>query len=230
MISIITPLLNEREHIDSFLDNISKIEGNFELILVDGGSIDGTVDAVKTNRSRFNGRLSIVESEAGRATQMNTGAEYAHGDILLFLHVDCSIQKGSLKIIETTIKSGKIIGGGFTQAFTNSDSFLRFVSILGNIRTRVMRIFFGDYGLFVRKDVFKQVGGYDNIQFLEDVELSEKLKKYGKLTQIDSVILTSPRRYTSKGRLRISILFTLAYLFNLVKFRPKFLVNYIVDK
>lgn len=230
LISIITPLLNEREHINSFLENISKIEGNFELILVDGGSIDGTRDEVKTNRSRFNRRLSILESEPGRANQMNKGAEYANGDILLFLHIDCSIQKNSLKIIETTVKSGKVIGGGFKQAFTNSDSFLQFISVLGNLRTRIMKIFFGDYGLFIRKDVFKKVGGYDNIQFLEDVELSKKVKKYGKLIQIDSVILTSPRRYESKGRLRLSILFTLAYLFNLVKLRPKFLIRYIVYK
>ena len=229
MISIITPLLNERGHINSFLDNISKIEGNFELILVDGGSVDGTMDEVMTNRSRFNKRLSILESESGRANQMNKGAEYANGDILLFLHVDCSIQKGSLEIIENTVKSGKVIGGGFKQAFSNSDSFLQFVSILGNIRTRVMKIFFGDYGVFIRKDVFEKVGGYDNIQFLEDVELSNKVKKYGKLIQIDSVILTSPRRYETKGRLRLSIFFALAYLFNLVKFRPKFLIKYIVD-
>lgn len=230
LISIITPLLNERRHINSFLENISKIEGDFELILVDGGSIDGTMDEVKTNRSKFNRRLSILESEPGRSNQMNKGAEYANGDILLFLHVDCLLQKGCLETIENTIKSGTIIGGGFKQAFTNSNSFLQFVSVLGNIRTRVMKIFFGDYGLFIRKDVFAKVGGYDNIQFLEDVELSKKVKKYGKLIQIDSVIRTSPRRYESKGRLRLSILFTLAYLFNLVKLRPKFLIKYIVEK
>ena len=146
MISIITPLLNEREHINSFLENISKIEGNFELILVDGGSVDGTRDEIKTNRSRFNRRLSILESEPRRANQMNKGAEYANGDILLFLHVDCSLQKDCLEIIKNTVKGGKVIGGGFKQAFSNSDSFLQFVSILGNIRTRVMKIFFGWFG------------------------------------------------------------------------------------
>ncbi|VVB87684.1 Glycosyl transferase family 2 [uncultured archaeon] len=230
MISIITPILNEEGYVRPFLIHLNKVQGDFELILVDGGSTDGTLKEVENCRNEFHGKLRLLIAERGRAIQMNKGAEAARGDILLFLHVDCFIQKDSLAIIEKEIYRNGIIGGGFRHAFYDSDLFLRLNSAFGNLRAGLTRIFFGDFGIFLRKDIFEKIGRYDNIPILEDVELCYKAKKYGKLRQIDRFIFTSPRRYLKHGKVRLTVVFILANLFNIVGLRPRFLIRYIAGK
>jgi rSAM/selenodomain-associated transferase 2 len=228
MISIITPIFNEEGYVMPFIAHLRDVEGDFELIMVDGGSSDGTLKEVENFMDGH--RFKLLEAQRGRAIQMNKGAEAACGDILLFLHVDCFITKDSLKLIETEIYMKKNIGGGFQQYFSDPDAFLKFVSAFGNLRARLTKIFFGDYGIFLRKDIFERIGSYDNFPFLEDVELCKKAKKYGKLVQIDRFIYTSPRRYLSKGKIRLTAVFILAGFFNLAGFRPLFLLKYISDK
>ena len=230
MISIITPILNEEGYMKPFLIHLNEVKGDFELILVDGGSEDGTLKEVEDCRNEFHGKLRLLRASRGRAVQMNKGAQVACGDILLFLHVDCFIQKDSLELIEKEVHRNCVIGGGFRQAFYDAGLFLKFNSAFGNLRISLTRIFFGDYGIFLRKDTFERIGCYDNIPFLEDVELCKKAKKCGKLVQIDRFIFTSPRRYLSHGRIKLTIVFNLAYLFNIVGFRPRFLLRYIADK
>jgi rSAM/selenodomain-associated transferase 2 len=230
MISIVTPMLNEEENVKPFLNNLRGLEGDFELILVDGGSWDRTLSEVEIHKNGFPRRLKLLEADRGRGLQMNRGAQMAEGNILLFLHIDCLIQKDSLRLIEKLIHGKKIIGGGFRQAFLSPDLFLKLQSGIGNLRAGLTRTFYGDYGIFIRKDIFDQVGGFDNIPFLEDVEMCKKVKKYGKLIQINHSILTSPRRYLNKGKLRLIAAFTLAILLNSAGFRPRFLIKYITDK
>lgn len=230
MISIITPILNEEGYVRPFLIHLNKVQGDFELILVDGGSKDGTIKEVENCRNEFHGKLRLLRAERGRAIQMNQGAKAARGDILLFLHVDCFIQKDSMWLIEKEVYRKGIIGGGFRQAFYDTDIFLKFNSAFGNLRVSLTKIFFGDYGIFLRKDIFEKIGYYDNIPILEDVELCNKAKKHGKLVQIDRFIFTSPRRYLSHGRFRLTMIFSLACLLNMVGFRPRFLIRYIADK
>jgi hypothetical protein len=98
------------------------------------------------------------------------------------------------------------------------------------MRTRLTKTFFGDYGIFVRKDVFRKIGGYDDIIFLEDVEFSRKAKKYGKLKLLELNLITSPRRYQSKGRINTTLVSTAVCLLNVVGVRPEFLIKFIVDK
>ncbi|UCG04360.1 MAG: TIGR04283 family arsenosugar biosynthesis glycosyltransferase, partial [Candidatus Heimdallarchaeota archaeon] len=228
-ISIITPVLNERENIKLFLDHVENLKGNFELILVDGGSTDGTLDEIKRLRGVFHHSLNVLSTSRGRGNQMNKGAEIAKGDILLFLHVDSHLDGESLNIIEKKIKDGRIIGGGFMHSFSDPDVFLKLNSAFGNLRARATKIFFGDFGIFIRRDVFERIGGYDDIIILEDVELCKKAKRYGKLEQIESLIVTSPRRYLSKGKIRLTAFFIMAVLFNMVGLRPRFLCKYIVE-
>jgi rSAM/selenodomain-associated transferase 2 len=230
MISIITPILNEEGYVRPFLIHLDKVQGDFELILVDGGSEDGTLKEVENFRNEFHRKLRLLRAKRGRAIQMNKGAEVARGHILLFLHVDCFIQKDSLELIEKELFRTGAIGGGFRQAFYDPDLFLKFNSGFGNLRVSLTKTFFGDYGIFLRKDIFERIGYYDNILFLEDVELCNKAKKCGKLVQIDRYIFTSPRRYLSHGRIKLTLVFNLACLFNVVGFRPRFLLRYITDK
>jgi rSAM/selenodomain-associated transferase 2 len=227
MISIITPVLNEKDNIRTFFDHLNDLKGDFKLILVDGGSTDGTLDEIDRLKGGFHHPLNVLSVSKGRASQMNKGAEVAKGDILLFLHVDSQIEEDSLGFIENEINKGDIVGGGFTHSFSDPDFFLKLTSAFGNFRTRLTKIFFGDFGIFIRKDIFERMGGYDDIIFLEDVEFCKKAKQYGKLGQIDRMIVTSPRRYHSKGKIRLTVFFSLAVLLNIVGFRPRFLYRYI---
>jgi len=229
MISIITPVLNEEKNIRSFLYHLDSLDGDFELILVDGGSSDRTVEEVRKWKDRSNRNITILETCRGRGTQMNKGADAAKGDILLFLHVDCSLRKDALFLIEKAINEKNAIGGGFKQAFSNPDFFLKFQSAFGNLRVWATGIFFGDFGIFLKSDIFRKIGGYDEIPFLEDVELCRKAKRHGRLIQIDRRILTSPRRYLKKGKLKLTFAFMLANLFNMFRWRPMFLWKYIAD-
>ena len=230
MISIITPVLNEEDYVKPFLDHLNEVRGDFELILVDGGSKDGTLKEVEDCRNEFNRKLILLRASRGRAIQMNKGAGESHGDILLFLHVDCFIQEDSLELIEKEIYGNGAIGGGFRQCFYDADLFLKFNSAFGNMRAKLTRTFYGDYGIFMRKDIFERIGCYDNIPFLEDVELCRKSRRHGTLVQIDRFILTSPRRYLSTGKIRLTLVFILACLFNTVGFRPRFLLRFFIDK
>jgi rSAM/selenodomain-associated transferase 2 len=230
MISIITPILNESENIKPFLNHLNTLEGDFELILVDGGSTDNTISVVNKNKNIFKRKLKLVKTQQGRGKQMNAGAKIAEGNILLFLHVDCTLEKDVINLIENEIKSKKIIGGGMVQAFSNPDFFLRFISSYGNFRVKINKIFFGDYGIFIKKDVFEKSGGYDDIVFLEDVEFSKKIKKYGELIQINRKITTSSRRFESIGKFKVTLMFVTALIINISGVRPKFLIKYIVNK
>jgi rSAM/selenodomain-associated transferase 2 len=230
MISIITPILNESGNIKPYLEHLNTLEGDFELILVDGGSTDGTISEVNKYKELFDRKFKLIRTSSGRGKQMNFGVEVADGTILLFLHVDCAPEKNSISIIENEIKTQNIIGGGMTQEFSNPDNFLRLSSNFGNMRTRITKIFFGDYGIFIRKDIFKKIGGYDDLIFLEDVEFSRKAKKYGKLKMLDLKLVTSPRRYKSHGRIKTTIISALAVLLNTVGFRPEVLMKFIVEK
>ena len=229
MISIITPVLNEEENIGRFLDHVNDLDGEFELILVDGGSSDGTLSEIEKGKEGFHHPLKLINSPQGRGIQMNKGARRAEGDILLFLHVDSEMERDSLEVIEGAIPDDGIIGGGFTHSFHNPDRFLKLTSTFGNSRARATRIFFGDFGIFLRKDIFEKMGGYDEIPFLEDVELCKRARKYGELGQLDRLIITSPRRYEKKGKYKLTAFFTLAVLLNMVGLRPQFLYQYIVE-
>lgn len=230
MLTIITPVLNEKENVKPFLANLDTLEGDFDLIIVDGGSSDGTVEEIERCMAGSNRRLEVLSSDKGRALQMNCGAKEAQGDILLFLHVDCMLHKDSIRCVEKAVYEQNMIGGGFRQAFSEPDLFLRFISATGNLRVKMTKIFYGDYGIFIRKDIFENMGGYDNVPFLEEVGLCRKAKKYGRLVWIDRPILTSSRRYQSQGRIRLTVVFMLANFLNRFGIRPAFLTRYIVDK
>lgn len=223
MISIVTPILNEEKEITKFLENLNNLEGIFEVILVDGGSTDHTLDKVVRITDRFCHPIKLLHSERGRAIQMNMGAKESRGEILLFLHSDCGIPRDSLRVIERVILKEKSIGGGFKHRFYESSIFLRFISSFGNFRVGLTKIFFGDFGIFLRKDIFRKIGGYDESSFLEDVELCKKVKKYGRLSQIDRYISVSPRKFLAEGEVIVAIAYAIAYGLNIFGFKPSFL-------
>jgi rSAM/selenodomain-associated transferase 2 len=230
MISVITPVLNEEVTIAPFLSTLAALEGDWELILVDGGSSDGTVDRICALLPQFPRPLTLIRAPRGRASQMNAGAEIASGEILLFLHADCIIPPDSVAAIEEACTAHGVAGGGFTQAFPGGDLMIRLICVLGNFRVRVTRNFYGDSGIFVIKNIFRETGGYDPVPFFEDVLLCRNAKKMGRLVVLDRVILTSPRRFLEKGSLRLTFVYGMAIIFHLFGLRPRWLEPVIVER
>lgn len=199
MISIIIPVLNEKNKIHSLLMELSKLQGDNEILIIDGGSTDGT-QAVAAKYG------TVILSEKGRAKQMNKGAKTAKGDILWFVHADSKVSSDSINEINAVIDNG-YIGGGFSLKFYDCSSiFLKYISKSSNIRANRFGLFYGDQGIFVKSQLFHKLGGFPSQDLMEDLELSLLLRKAGKLKLIDSPIGTSARRFKLNGMIKTHLL------------------------
>ena len=230
LISIVTPLLNEEEYVERFLNHLTGLNGAFELILVDGGSSDHTLEIVERNLEKLSDKVALFKVRPGRAVQMNAGAVRARGDVLLFLHADCLVPTDTLELVTKALRSSQVVGGGFMQRFSDTDLLLTFVSNFGNLRSRLTKTFFGDSAIFLRKNVFDAIKGYGDSALLEDVQLCRRAKRNGKLVQICRYISTSPRRYVYHGRLFLTAIYVIACFLDLFYWRPTFLERYISDR
>jgi rSAM/selenodomain-associated transferase 2 len=229
-ISIITPVLNEEDMIPPFLDHLALLQGPFELVIVDGGSSDATCARIQQYASPFPAPLHLLSAPAGRSGQMNTGAAAAQGEILLFLHVDCRIPVDSLQVITQVCTEQGVCGGAFTHSFGEPGLFHAVIGNLINAGTRYTRTFFGDFGIFVQRDVFFHAGGFELIPFCEDLEFCRSVRRYGRMKQINRVIRSSPRRFQRIGRVKLTVVYMLAIVLNTAGIRPLFLIRYIVDR
>ncbi|WP_301665008.1 TIGR04283 family arsenosugar biosynthesis glycosyltransferase [Methanoculleus frigidifontis] len=230
MLSIITPVLNEEENIPLFLAHIDELAGEIEVIFVDGGSTDGTWAALQAAAGSSSRRIMLLASPAGRGVQMNAGARHAEGSVLLFLHVDCRIAPDAPAAITRALAQEGVIGGGFRHAFASRDLLLRLTSRVGNLLAARTQTFFGDFGIFVKREVFFRIGGYEPLPYLEDVEFSRAARRHGRLVQIDRTIVASPRRYLQKGKYRLSAVYLLVMFLNVIGIRPQRFVHYVTEK
>jgi rSAM/selenodomain-associated transferase 2 len=195
MVTIIIPVLNEEKTIGKCLNNIIELPGEKELIVVDGGSHDNTVEIA----SRY---AWVITSAKGRAKQMNAGARVAKGDILWFVHSDSRLHPSSIFEIEKTIAE-KYIGGCFSLYFYDLDTrFMRFIAHSSNLRAKYLKLIFGDQGIFMRRDIFEKLGGFQDMELMEDWELSQRIHRLGKMKMIDKKIGTSARRFQRDGQLK----------------------------
>ena len=198
MISVIIPCLNEETQIARTLRSISQEETPHELIVVDGGSQDRTVEAARDF-------AKIISSRRGRGLQMNAGAKTALGHILLFLHADCRLETGTLELIEEIIQKG-YIAGCLTQKINDPAWAFRWIEQSGNMRAKCFKIFYGDQGIFVRKDVFERLNGFRPYQLFEDIEFSKRVRSQGRVGVLPKTIETSSRRWQKKGIVRTTVL------------------------
>ena len=193
MVSIIIPILNEEECIEEFLNYLQKFKSQSEIILVDGGSEDNTTEIA----SRFDD-ITIVSSRRGRARQMNAGAKVANGDILLFLHADTYLPENAISAVEEIIEDGAD-GGCFSLKIDSSRLPLRIASQLINRRTRLTHVATGDQTIFVRREIFNELGGYADIPLMEDLDFTRRLKRMGTFAPLDLKVSTSSRRWEKWG-------------------------------
>ena len=180
-----------------------------ELLIVDGGSSDGTVAIAQ----RFG---QIICSPRGRAAQMNAGAAIASGDILIFLHADTRLPDDAFWAIERALALPNVVGGAFRLCFNCERRLYRLVAYTINLRSRLRTLFTGDQAYFIRASSFKAVGGYPDQPLMEDLEIITRLRKIGKVILLPQYVTTSARRHEKIGLLR-SVLF-MWYLRTLYKF------------
>lgn len=197
LISIIIPTLNESAKIGTLIQNINELSGNKEIIVVDGGSFDGTDEIAKSLG------INVIKTSPGRAFQMNLGASKSKGDILWFVHADSILSKSSLNDIEKSINIGAI-GGFFKLYFYDNDNnrFLKFIERTSHTRAKRFGLIFGDQGLFIRRDIFNKYNGFAPVKLMEDWEFSRRIRrlhKNGLIHALDTFIGTSARRYIKNG-------------------------------
>ncbi|MBC8078414.1 MAG: TIGR04283 family arsenosugar biosynthesis glycosyltransferase [Chloroflexales bacterium] len=202
MLSIIIPVLNEAPGIAATLQALQKQGDGCEVIVVDGGSRDGTPALVR----QF--PVTLVErpnAPGGIAGHFNAAAQLARGDVLLFLHADVTLPPDTPALIAAALRDPAVIGGGFRSRFDSDHWFLRFSSWHMNRRiTRGQRgrLFYGDMGPFVRREVFARIGGYPAIAFMEDHAFAWRLMRTGPLAVIDAPLIISARRFREEGVVR----------------------------
>lgn len=193
MISIIIPTLNEARALPRTLAQLSVQPIAHEIIVCDGGSTDGTAGIARKARVQW------LNAQRGRGAQMNAGARQAQGDWLLFLHADTLLPANALNAIAEL--PAPVEAGCFHQAFSHAHPLLRLVSRMHNWRCKRTRIMYGDQAMFVRRSVFEKLGGYPETD-LEDVKLSELLRKRTTPTLLPLTVTTDARKFLTHGVLR----------------------------
>jgi len=214
-LSIIIPMLNETENIENLLRHLtshSTLENISEIIVVDGGSTDGSPELVKSfislSIAKFN--IQLLTSPKGRAKQMNLGARSATGNILYFLHADSFPPKNFDQLIINEMQKNNV-AGCFKMKFNSKHWWLQLAGWLTQFSWRASRG--GDQSQFISKTLFNEIGGY-NEEFIiyEDNDLINKLYARKQFVVIQSWLTTSARRYQTHGIWKLQYHFWTIYI------------------
>lgn len=204
-ISIIIPTYNEASTIKVAIDHLKTLNGIHEIIVVDGGSVDGTPSLTIEG-------IKLIRAPKGRAVQMNAGALVASGEILLFLHSDTRLPGDGPQQIKTALSDKNVVGGAFKVRIDHPGLFFYLAALGSNLRAALTGIYFGDQAIFVRRQDFLQMGGYPPVELMEDWILSRKLRLAGKTVLLSGPVTTSARRWLIHGKWRT------AWLMHKIKF------------
>jgi rSAM/selenodomain-associated transferase 2 len=191
LVSIIIPTLNEKTTIRDVALALGGMSGNFEVIVVDGGSNDGTAEIAAECG------LTVIDAPRGRGQQMNAGALKAKGDVLIFLHADTRLPANALAIIEKAFEDESICGGNFGLNFDGGTLGARVLTMIYPF-LRLGGMCYGDSGLFVRRAIFEESGGYRDYPIFEDCDLYRRLKRKGRFVRLPAHATTSSRRFEGR--------------------------------
>ncbi|HBC91968.1 MAG TPA: glycosyl transferase [Pelotomaculum sp.] len=193
-ISVIIPTYNESSTIGGTIEHLRPWSSQIELIIADA-STDGT--------ARLAGReVTLIQAPRGRASQMNAGAQLAGGEVLLFLHSDTRLPNDFLQQLELALSDSKVVGGAFKMKIDHPGLFFYLTTLGSNLRATLTGVYFGDQTIFVRRDCFRQIGGFPLIELMEDWEFSLSMKKIGKTVLLPGPVKTSARRWLIHGKWR----------------------------
>jgi rSAM/selenodomain-associated transferase 2 len=225
--SIIVPVLNEEDGIQSFLQHLKDIAAgeSVEFIVVDADPAGSTINKIRS------GEVVKLLSPRGRGMQMNRGAEVAKGNVLLFLHADTFLPENALVHIKNALTDDTCVGGAFDLGIDSDHILLCLTAWCASLKHRMTRVPYGDQAIFIRSDLFHDIGGYREVPLFEDVELMRRIKKLRKkITIIRHGTRTSPRKWEEGGALYTILRNWALQALYLLGASPEFLVKYYYGK
>ncbi len=196
-LSIIIPALNEEQTLVKTLDCLT---GQGEIVVVDGGSTDRTVE-LATNYG-----ATALSSLPGRGIQMNAGACNSSGDNLLFLHADTLLPTGFRELIEKTLESSGVAMGTFSLGFNTTEKKLLAIAKAANLRSQLLHLPYGDQGFFMTRSKFDEVGGFPEIEIMEDFVFVRRMKSLGEIVHRPEFVTTSSRRWHNLGCIKTTLI------------------------
>jgi rSAM/selenodomain-associated transferase 2 len=196
-LAIVIPVLDEGATIADALSALAPYrERGTEVVVVDGGSRDATVEAARPLADR------VLAAPRGRGSQMNAGAAAARADVLLFLHADTRLPPDADRIIFLALEQPNRVWGRFDVTIAGRSRLLRTVAATMNLRSRLTGIATGDQAMFVTREAFAQAGGFPDLPLMEDIVLSRRLKRIGRPACLAARVTTSGRRWDRDGAVR----------------------------
>ena len=200
LLSLILPVLNEATTVVAQLTKLQVLRARgAELLVVDGGSNDGTAALAAAGADR------LLDAPRGRALQMNAGARASRGEVLLFVHADTTLPPDADVLIRAAIAGGAV-WGRFDVSIDGRHPLLPLVAAMMNWRSRLTGIATGDQAMFVRRDAFLAVGAFPEVALMEDIALSRRLKAVARPACLRARVRTSGRRWEQHGVLRTIVL------------------------
>ena len=194
-ISLVIPTRNDAAALGRTLEHLETLAGRgaMEVIVATAGPLDETLRQI-AGRARL-----LAPGGSTRATLMNAGAAAARGEVLWFLHADSLPPRDALALIVRAMADRRVVSGAFAHRFSESTWSLGAINLINRLRYRLTRNYYGDQGIFVRTEVFRAMGGYPDLALMEDLVLSQRLKRRGRTALIPTPLYTSGRRFLSRG-------------------------------
>jgi rSAM/selenodomain-associated transferase 2 len=194
-ISLVIPARNDAEALRRTLDHLDTLVGReaIEVIVAAAGPLGETAREVG-GRARL-----LTPGDSTRAALMNAGAAAARGDIVWFLHADSLPPRDAPVLIARAMADPRVVSGAFAHRFSEPTWSLRVINLVNRIRYRLTGNYYGDQGIFVRAETFRAMGGYPDVALMEDLILSQRLKRRGRTALIATPLYTSGRRFLTRG-------------------------------
>ncbi len=211
-ISIILPVFNEALHLQESIEAlVSVCSSQHQLIIVDGGSEDATLEIADSALRHAEPTLEflLIQAEKGRAVQMNAGAARATGDVLLFLHADTHLPADAIQVLQNLYAKqaqGSPFWGRFDVRLSGHNKAFRVIETFINLRSRLTSVATGDQAIFIDSKLFQKTGGYPDIALMEDIAISKRLRNIVAPVCLKARVLTSSRRWESRGILSTVLL------------------------
>jgi rSAM/selenodomain-associated transferase 2 len=201
MVSVVIPTLNEAGVIVDTLRSLQPMRAaGHEVVVSDGGSVDATVERARPLADR------VISVRPGRAGQMNAGAAASSGDVLLFLHADTLLPPGADRLVRDAVSRPGARWGRFDVRLSGRSVLFRVIEAGISWRSRLTGIASGDQAIFVRRVAFDNVGGFNEMPLMEDLDLSRRLKALAPPVCLRARVVTSSRRWEERGIVRTVLL------------------------
>ncbi len=184
-LSVVIPALNEEHALGALLPLLKAMPGVDEIVLCDGGSDDATVGVAQ----KFD--AMVVQAQRNRGAQLNAGAQAASGDVLWFLHADTRPHPRSAQSIKRALKNKRVLGGSFRLRFDDRRPVARFFEAIARSQRR-FGVYYGDSGIWVRRDVFQDLGGYPVWPLFEDYDFVRRLERLARRNRNRTMPLPLP--------------------------------------